>query len=772
MSEVLITGEEESKSADNDESEEESEDGLGDENKDEDDNEDDYEDDSEDEGVDEDDYEDDSEDEGVDEDDEPTQADLDMTKKHNKDLERYFGNNQYIKFMEEFNRDRSIIESGRALTDGDIELVKESTNYQDEHRVAFTLLKDVFPVWLAKHERFLGVTFYKKKDRQCKGGGRVEYFRCSCSGNKEVKKNRHAGGRTGMKHIIRKESKKIGCKSRINFHHKSAQSLPSLRVVEVVEVQYFYRHNHNFEKTQVAHLPLSNGMKRLIRAEVENGVRNRDIKVKLSKSNEQIAADVAQGLRPTRDDILTADDIQNVKHKVNMVDVKKHDNRVISAQLWMEEISREQGFSYHDGNDDTYCFSSKWQMEKLLAHGDVICIDGTHEAFGMHYQQDYSPNVVLMDQGHAEFDTIAAAFPSAKVFYCYFHILKSITGIIMKAKDARVKCLDEAGRPMKRLMTANAPIQALAVKDFNTLVTEEDLTKANRKIDDYRDKWKKYAFLGKLKRYLEDEMRPRWMFAYRKDISYGRMETNNLIESYHNQVKRHYLGTSRRRYTDKIIYVLYRQVLPSYELKSVTSDSGAGRMFAGSRRTLELRNMAKEYAAKNITDNKYGRIKYDGDSTVKIRSLSTKTADGKNVYYRMSIDFEHGTISRCSCPTGFQFGIECHHVALVRMELKHLEFDSQQRRVEWNPGFVPPETAGRRPAREITLEDINGMKEELQKAVSVTMSLKPKDYHLTYSRLQATILKIKHDQKIELEGCGKKANRVERFRGKRQRYNK
>lgn len=112
-------------------------------------------------------------------------------------MERNFDNNQYTKFMEEFNRERPIVESGRAFTHGDIELV-ESTNYQDEHRVAFTLLKDVFPVWLARHERFLGVTFYKKKGRQCKGDGRVEHFRRSRSGNKEVKKNRHAGGRTGM----------------------------------------------------------------------------------------------------------------------------------------------------------------------------------------------------------------------------------------------------------------------------------------------------------------------------------------------------------------------------------------------------------------------------------------------------------------------------------------------------------------------------------------------------------------------------------------------
>ncbi|KAF9536632.1 hypothetical protein EC957_010260, partial [Mortierella hygrophila] len=55
-----------------------------------------------------------------------------------------------------------------------------------------------------------------------------------------------------------------------------------------------------------------------------------------------------------------------------------------------------------------------------------------------------------------------------------------------------------------------------------------------------------------------------------------------------------------------------------------------------------------------------------------------------------------------------------------------------------------------------TLEDVNGMREELKKAVSVTMSLKPKNYQLTCSRL-ATILKIKLNQKLEQEGDGKKA---------------
>ncbi|KAF9536633.1 hypothetical protein EC957_010261 [Mortierella hygrophila] len=81
-------------------------------------------------------------------------------------------------------------------------------------------------------------------------------------------------------------------------------------------------------------------------------------------------------------------------------------------------------------------------------------------------------------------------------------------------------------------------------------------------------------------------MKPRCIFDYSKDITYGRVNTNNLIESYHNQIK------------------------------------------------------------------------------------------------RMNVEYEGGTISRCSCPAVIQLGIEWHHLALVKMDLKHLEFDNRQRYVE------------------------------------------------------------------------------------------
>lgn len=91
----------------------------------------------------------------------------------------------------------------------------------------------------------------------------------------------------------------------------------------------------------------------------------------------------------------------------------------------------------------------------------VILIDWVFRLLAhirMYFNQEYSPKVVLMDQGIADFDTVTAAFPSVKVFYCYFHVLKAVTGLIMRAKDDRSERLDKEGQPVKQLKTARAVI--------------------------------------------------------------------------------------------------------------------------------------------------------------------------------------------------------------------------------------------------------------------------------------------------------------------------
>ncbi|EJD44976.1 hypothetical protein AURDEDRAFT_39852, partial [Auricularia subglabra TFB-10046 SS5] len=73
--------------------------------------------------------------------------------------------------------------------------------------------------------------------------------------------------------------------------------------------------------------------------------------------------------------------------------------------------------------------------------------------------------------------------------------------------------------------------------------------------------------------YVETEWLPckqRWVKAWRKVCCSGRthahyaIDTNNFIESWHSNLKRHYLKLMRRRRLDFIIRVLSQEVEPDF----------------------------------------------------------------------------------------------------------------------------------------------------------------------------------------------------------------
>jgi hypothetical protein len=82
--------------------------------------------------------------------------------KHNEGSESVIDNKLYNEFMDEIFKGVFTIESEQTLNSDGFEAAKESSNCQDENRVVFTLLNDLFLIWLAKHEQFLRAIFYKK----------------------------------------------------------------------------------------------------------------------------------------------------------------------------------------------------------------------------------------------------------------------------------------------------------------------------------------------------------------------------------------------------------------------------------------------------------------------------------------------------------------------------------------------------------------------------------------------------------------------------------
>lgn len=77
----------------------------------------------------------------------------------------------------------------------------------------------------------------------------------------------------------------------------------------------------------------------------------------------------------------------------------------------------------------------------------------------------YEPNAVIMDQGAAEFRTIRAIFPQARIFFCDFHVLMSVgKGVLDHMTRTAPK-----GEELVPLTNDNkATIRQLVVKDVSS----------------------------------------------------------------------------------------------------------------------------------------------------------------------------------------------------------------------------------------------------------------------------------------------------------------
>ncbi|KAG0260195.1 hypothetical protein BGZ95_004498, partial [Linnemannia exigua] len=577
--------------------------------------------------------------------------------------------------MESLKTEPNIIQSAEALG-----LAPEDVFKLSDSRVDFVLTSTYYPKWLDAHKRLLGNTFYNVGGRKYtvahKSGWESKHFHCSHWGKPRVHRWRLLGGDSGRRRKVRKKSIKSGCRGKFTTLEKTA-TLASGRIDKVMVVRYHHQHNHFLEIDKQEY-------------------RQRTLQHQVLRQG----ADKAQGLRPLRQNTLCSEDLYNIYYQDFLRKAVKDKDPLVSATMWMRSFARKGDFAWSDENEDKFfCFATRWQLEQLGRHGDVVCIDGTHEMFGartflftlvvrnkdhgygipvafcltrnptsqvlkpwifklvefMELQMGiiaYTPKVVLLDQGHAEFATIVEAFPTAKVFYCYFHVIKAVTALIHKTMNRdRDNMVMKVDGEMVRVDKFK-DIETEAVHQFQRIIVERDMTTATALITAFKVNWINNSLLQHVARYFEEEMRPRWMFAYRQDISYGATNTNNLIESFHNTLRHRFFKGTRHKFADRVIYTLAEKVIPYFMDKVTVCSGSVGRMSNLSRLMVKAEQLAQVY--------------------VKLHP----------------IDAAKGTVSRCSCRDGFQLRIQCHHVALVLMELKWLKFDAEAYMVS-TPGFIP-----------------------------------------------------------------------------------
>ncbi|KAI7828026.1 hypothetical protein BC939DRAFT_512736 [Gamsiella multidivaricata] len=90
----------------------------------------------------------------------------------------------------------------------------------------------------------------------------------------------------------------------------------------------------------------------------------------------QLTIDYARFTR-SRDDFITYDDVYNLLYALTAKQMRKDDDPLISARLWMEDLENQNYFTYYDREHGLYHrFSSPWQLDELRKWGIFSVLTG------------------------------------------------------------------------------------------------------------------------------------------------------------------------------------------------------------------------------------------------------------------------------------------------------------------------------------------------------------------------------------------------------------
>ncbi|KAG0328836.1 hypothetical protein BGZ99_004324 [Dissophora globulifera] len=556
-----------------------------------------------------------------------------------------------------------------AISDDDLMKWEDRRNSKDQsvHKLlVFTLRAVYFKDWRRRHEVSIGTGFtphraaheYRtdpssdsskdgsedKESTQSRIGHIITRYDCHRRGSPRVFKNRQPGGKSG-KTRVRKEKLPCNCPSYFNAIFQPGFHLSNGKVADIYRIEYRLDHNHQLGKDgSVGTLQKSKAMRDRIKSMLMRGMSISTIMTQLTMDHAKFTrlmdcGSNSYGSRFARDDFVTYDDVYNIYYTMTAKQMRKDENPVISARLWMEELDSRGYFTYYDKEQKTNLFTivvknrdtgfgvpvaffltrlSRWQvlagwLNALKAKMDELCVD------------EFVPTAVITDQGQTEINAIQAVRGQ----------LRSI-------------------------------LYARTVSDAEALIAA------------FRASWQEIA--PRFMKYIEefyfqsDSDRRRWMFCHREGVSYAWINTNNYIESWHNALKMHFFKDKSERRIDVVIYILVHRALPHYEQRCIRHQVQVGRMVPTVKGALIAKNAALDHMDLKRTQDQEASFLIP---TADPGCFLVESFQGPPTRYEVRVDWKKGLVGHvvsCTCPFFVKMSNCCKHIALATIELPHTEF--------------------------------------------------------------------------------------------------
>ncbi|CEJ03034.1 hypothetical protein RMCBS344292_17025 [Rhizopus microsporus] len=188
------------------------------------------------------------------------------------------------------------------------------------------------------------------------------------------------------------------------------------------------------------------------------------------------------------------------------------------------------------------------------------------------------------------------------------------------------------------------------------MIWENSRAEYTRKLSQFIQEFSIYpAFMLYFKNnYLDNDRFIKWARAYHPD-RYTNMETNNYVESWHNQVKTSYLQRRRNRRVGRLVYILINDVEEGFISNINRIRMNVGRMGPEAR---EARR--RELEAEEVSIH----VAMDMISEVERASLyNVQSFNNADETYKVRV--ENDTVKSCSCPDFRYRNRACKHMFLL-----------------------------------------------------------------------------------------------------------
>lgn len=305
-------------------------------------------------------------------------------------------------------------------------------------------------------------------------------------------------------------------------------------------------------------------------------------------------------------------DVQNaINRRLNNLYRKHYDDKD-SVRLWiqgLEEKNYKTLFVQHPDGPFLVSWFSSWQFE-LLKQATEWCIDSTHKtcvSFNNPADSCYLFTIVVKSPVTNKGVPVVFFITDAErqpILVQWLKWLVDVAGGVLPVKRIMVDCSQTEISSIREVFgesvsislchwhirrawekhikseikVVNSTIESQAARSVvrsiltNLMYCDEE-SDYNRLFNDFKAEYQvKYpTFVSYYEVYWHGRRRL-WARPWRKD---GTFNTNNLIESYHNQLKSLYFGRRKNSRVDRVIYLLSNVVLNDYRQEALRIHYGA-----------------------------------------------------------------------------------------------------------------------------------------------------------------------------------------------------